>query len=482
MKRIASTAVVAVVLLGAAIYYASLRKPEPDPDPPKPSSTTPAPAPSPSQPKTHQKVPGTLTLEASSSHGYLPKDEDERLYASIDVTAEEFQGAERPPLNVALVIDRSGSMRGKKMRYVKRAANTIIDMLEDGDRLSIVSYQSRARIDLRAEKISVSSKDRMRRAIRQLRAAGGTNIGAAITSARQVLTSAKSDESVNRAILLSDGKPTVGVSASSRLSGMAQNSKKNAVSITTMGVGVDYNEDLMTKMANVGGGNYYFINAPKKVVSMFEEELGGLAQTVAKNASLVIDLGKRVELEEVHGYPSRNSGRRIYVSLSEFFAEQNKSVLLELHGKLNKSEPEPVVEVELSYEDLVEDKPRHQEARLTSAATDDSSKIEAELNRDVISRVQQVEVASSIDEAMEAFEDGDKDRAQKLLDERKRRVRQAQKKFALPQKSIDGVEQELAGTKKDVREHSSSSGAGKAVIKRSKAKSNIMMLDSKSMD
>ena len=482
MKRIASTAVVATILFGTAVYYAVQARPAPEPTPPE-TETEPEPEPDPTpSPTTRQTIQGALTLEAATSQGYLPTGERETFYAAIDVTADDPDAAApRPPLNVALVIDRSGSMRGDKIEHVRRAAHTIVDMLDRDDRLSIVSYQSNASVDLHPQPVDGSSIDRMHRTIDGIRAGGGTNIEAGMRRAKQALVGTKTRESVNRIVLLSDGKPTVGRTGTGALSRLAEGASDTGVSVTTMGVGVDYNEQLLTRMANVGGGNYYFIDAPDKVVSIFQKELGGLAETVAKSASLVIDLGDRVELEDVYGYPSDTSGGRVRVALSEFFAEQNKSVLLELRGRIDAPRPQSVLDIELSYQDLIADRPAHHSASLTAAASDDPAQIDGSIDRSVVSRVQQVEVATRIDDAMEAFKRGDKQEATEVLERSRKQVRQAKDEYDLPAKKMRAVDSKLQNVQREVSTHSASSGAGKTVIKRQRAESNKMMLDSKSL-
>jgi len=477
MKRIASTLVVAGILLGTAIYYGVRADTSPDPPPPSTDQAETHP-----QPTTRRHVDGTLNLEAATSRGYLSSGREETFYASIDVTADDSEGdATRAPLNLALVIDRSGSMRGKKISKVREAAHTFVEMLEPDDRLSIVTYQSQASVDLRPRRVIEAQTEQMHATIDGIRAGGGTNIEAGVRQARRLLTANQTDASVNRILLLSDGKPTVGASSIGQLSRLAKSAAGQDVSVTTMGVGLDYNEQLLTRMANVGGGNYYFIDAPDKVVSKFQKELGGLAETVAKSTSLVIDLGDDIELGEVHGYPSDTSDGRVRLSLSEFFAGQTKSVLLELRGRLTDREPQSVLDVDLSYRDLREDHPAHQRASLTAAASEDPDQIDDSIDRSVVARVQQVEVASRIDQAMEAFENGEEQRAESVLEESRRQVRRAKDNYDLSEDEVEPVDTKLQNVQKQVDSHSASSGAGQTVIKRQRAESNEMMLDSSSL-
>lgn len=479
VKRIASTVIVAVALFGAAIYYASVGQgaesapAEPEPTTVSPDRSTPDP------PKTEVHRTGTLELEAKTSRGYMPEGESESIYTSIDVTAGDFESGERPPLNLAVVLDRSGSMGGQKLRHAKQAAEAIVDGLGGRDRLSLITYNAGASVAYPATAMENGSKRRVKRRIRHIRDSGGTNIGAALDKAFRQLRSSQDEESVNRMILLSDGKPTVGQSDTDRLAERAETILKQGVSVTSMGVGLDYNEDLMTAMANVGGGNYYFIDSPEKVVSMFEKELAGLAETVAKTASLIVEFGEEVELESVRGYPGDESDGRLRVSLSEFAAKQNKSVLLEMEGTFRSEEPQPVVDVELSYEDLHRDEEAHESATLTAAATTEDAKIEDSFDRSVVSRVQQVEVAETLEEAMEAYKRGETERAQQMVQKRKERLRQAKRDYDLSDEEVDTVEADLDDASGSMRQAKPSSPKGRKIIKGTKEESNVMMLNSK---
>lgn len=476
MRRIAAAVVVAGVLFSAAVFYAT--QTPTDETPPEPTTDEQETEDTPPSPTTEATVPGTLELEAKSSHGYVDAEDEDRIYAALDVRAGEFDDLERPSLNVALVVDRSGSMRGEKLQHAREAAHTIVDELKDRDRLSLVSYESGVEVDVAGEEIDDGARDRFHRAIRELEAGGGTNIERAVRTGLRQVQRSDTEETVDRVLLLSDGKPTVGASSTPKLAGMAKRALEEGRSVTTMGVGLDYNEDLMTRMANVGGGNYYFIDAPKEVVSMFEKELSSLAETVAEKVSLVVEIGEGVELEAARGYPHERSGDEVMVSLSEFSAGQNKSLLLEFTETLESEAPEQFLDVELSYEDLRNDGPAHQTATLTAAATDESEKIQASIDESVISRVQQVKVAKTIDEAMEEFEQGDKKEAEAKLDRSLKRVESAQKKYDVSADKLAPEKKKIDEVKGSVKSAEPSTGRGKKVIKKNKEKSNMWMLDS----
>ncbi len=488
MQRIVLSAIVAAVLFGSALYFAAEADQAPTPPNPPPSAQTSSPddpgpdeptadsEPSP-DPTTSATDPGVLSLEAATSHGRLPIGEEKRLYASIDITAGEGDTGARPPLNVALVVDRSGSMRGRKLRQARKAAHTIVDMLQPRDKLTLVSYGSEAKLVSRPAPAKGAAIERMHEAIRTIHAGGGTHIEGGVRRARRALASAKTERSINRVVMLSDGKPTVGRTSVGGLGHLAERINGQGVSLTAMGVGVDYNEEVLMQMANAGGGNYYFIDAPAKVVSMFEKELGTLAETVARNVSLVVDFGDNIELVDSHGPGGEYGEGRARIGLSEFSAGQTKSVLLELTGRLAGTELERVLEVDLSYRDVGGEVPAHQGLALTAAGSSTSAAIEASVDEGVISRVQQLEVASTLDQAIEAFEQGDKGRARQVLDRRRDQLEQRHAEYELPEETMQKADRKLKDTRAKIQKRAVGSTAGREAVKEEKAESNMIKMD-----
>lgn len=481
MKRLGTIAVIAGLLLATALFYKLRPDEKQTEEQPDTTVTKPTPKPEPVktglEPTTHAAADGTLTLEAGISHGYIASDNAENIYAAIDISAKEIEGGTRPPLNLAVVIDRSGSMRGSKLQFAKRAAMRLVDELQPRDRLSVISYASGVTVDITSRKASRAAKSSMRAAIQKIYAGGGTNISGGYDRGFQEVQQWKTDESVNRVVLLSDGKATVGMTNPYSLQRMARTNLQQGVSLTTMGVGLDYNEDLMAGMADQGAGNYYFIDQPNTVVSIFASEFDGLAKTVARNTSVVISLADGVELDNLYGFSFERSDDQVMVSLAEFQSAEKKNILLKLETSAKSAGEQPIMGVDLSYEDVTDDGAKNQNVALSSVITDDIAKTKTEVNVDVISRVQQVEVAESLKEAMAAYDRGDREQAQQVLRRRRSSLKEARKKYDLNEPSFDKAEDELADTASDMDKYDASSNSGKRMIKSKKARGRMILLD-----
>jgi DNA-binding protein Fis len=165
------------------------------------------------------------------------------------------------------------------------------------------------------------------------------------------------------------------------------------------------------------------------------------------------------------------------VALAEFQSGEKKNILLKLNTSARSAGELSVMDIDLSYEDVTDDGAKNQNVALSSVVTDDIAKTTTEINVDVISRVQQVEVAESLKEAMVAYDRGDKAQAQQVLEKRRSSLRRARKKYDLQEPAFAEAESELTETANDMDRYDSSSNSGKRMIKKKKARGRMILLD-----
>lgn len=487
MKKFASIAAVVGLLLAAAVYYGNLNKqpgekpsePTPVPDV-KPVVTLPDVKPAGEQPKSADVVDGTLKLTSALSHGYVAKGPSNDVYATVDVEAIKFQGDARPPLNIALVIDRSGSMSGEKLEHAKEAARKLVNGLSEQDRLAIISYGTDVTVDFGSRPVSAENRPHMLSAIDGIAVNGGTNLSGGYERGLEEVKRWKSDKSINRVLLMSDGNANIGVTYLPELERMARQGLSDGASLTSVGVGLDYNEDLMTRMANEGAGNYYFVDNFSKTATVLEQEMKGLSKTVARNASVMLTLAPGVKLQNLYGYPFRQSGQTVMIPLAEFYSEQTKNILLKLSVPGDMDNKRPVMDVQLSYSDVTKDAEAHQRSSLHAVTTSDAAMLSTAVDVKVISRVQQVEVANTFQEAMNKYESGDASAANDLITRTQRQMRERRAKFGSLGKDadFDRVDQEMDKLKGSINAAPAQSDEGRRLRKASKARSNYILIDS----
>ena len=271
---------------------------------------------------------GNLTLSTAFENDYYTNNNREGNFY-VELKANKYNGNHEThtPLNISVVIDRSGSMAGDKMQNAKKAAKYIVDQLSGDDYLSVVIYDGE--ITLLQPTISVTNKQSIKSKIDAITDRGGTNLmGGAMKGYEEVKRFYKSGY-INRVLLLSDGQANEGITDPKQIEKIVRTqNKENGISISTFGLGNDYNEDLMTAMAETGTGNYYFINDAEKIASIFKKELNGLMEVVAQNTTLSITVPDFVNIEKVYGYKYDQVGNQLTIHVHDIFSEETKGVLI----------------------------------------------------------------------------------------------------------------------------------------------------------
>jgi Ca-activated chloride channel family protein len=260
---------------------------------------------------------------------YLTDKEDSKAYLYLEAKAGKYvpEGKKRTPLNISVVIDHSGSMEGDKLLYAKKAAKFVVDKLSSDDYLSIVMYDSK--VDVVVASGSVKDKAAMKSKIDAINDNSGTNLGGGLLEGYKQVKSTFKSGYVNRVLLMSDGLANEGIVSIEALQKIAkENCQEYSTSLSTFGIGLDFNENLMKGIAEFGCGNYYFIDDPEHIPTIFEKELNGLLNLVASDVKLSVRVPKGLQLEKAFGYKYDQVGDVVTVDFRDVFSEEIKAVLL----------------------------------------------------------------------------------------------------------------------------------------------------------
>jgi Ca-activated chloride channel homolog len=289
----------------------------------------------------------TLRLNLVPDRDCLLRNRPQEVVVKIDLNAiADRQKHRRTPLNLAVVLDRSGSMTGAKLEKAKQAALAVVDRLGPKDVFSLVIYSDEARVLVPAQK--VEDKDALRAKIEGIEAGGSTALYAGVKTGARQLQKYFSNKRINRVILLSDGLANVGPSSTRDLRRLGGDLAEKGIAVTTIGVGDDYNEDLMAGLAEASDANYYYVRDTERLPEIFAKELGELLTVAAREVRIEIICPDGVKPLGFIGRTEKFTDQKAVVNLSQFTLGQGRYLFLRC--LVTKPEPE-VARVNVCYTD-----------------------------------------------------------------------------------------------------------------------------------
>ena len=307
----------------------------------------------------------------------------------VELEAQRSERAGRTPLNVSLVLDRSGSMEGAKLLKAKQAACTAVDHLADDDYFSLVVYSDRAEVLLKPQEVgSRAHRERLKETIENIRCHGSTALYAGVTTGAEQVRAKKNLERVNRVLLLSDGLANVGPQRTPQLAELGRELRRDGISVTTIGLGEDFNEDLMTGLAVASQANYYYVQDVEKLPGIFAEELGQACRRVAREVRLHIEVPGGVELKEILGHPEIPCSKGVAeITLPEVFGAERRLFHLRCTADAGTAERQSMAKLALDYADETNQQRQQAVAEVQVAWTDDAQQAVASVDDSTAQRV-----------------------------------------------------------------------------------------------
>ncbi len=325
--------------------------------------------------------------------------------------------AERRPLALSLVIDRSGSMAGRKLEVTKACACFLVDRLAPDDQLSIVTYDSE--VELRSALVPVgANRDLLRHLLTGIWEGGQTNLSGGWFKGVETLSGAP-EGSTRRVILLTDGQANVGVIDPEQLAKMSKTCADDGISTTTIGFGDGFDEDLLAAIADAGSGGAHFAETPDDAPGIFAKEFTDLVSLVAQNVSLEIrPAWQDVKLLQIlNDFPQVVVPGGVQVQLGDAYGDERRRVVFTLHtprlAELGVKKVADVVVRFVSVGDSIEAHTLTVPIAVNLVSADDAARqaVDAEVSEEVVVLLS----ARAQEEAREMADRGDFDGAKTRL-------------------------------------------------------------------
>ncbi|MCP3954823.1 MAG: VWA domain-containing protein [Desulfobacterales bacterium] len=364
---------------------------------------------------TSHAVTGKVKTRVEVDRGTLPADRIQTAVVKVTLDAPApVQRARRPAVNLCIVLDRSGSMGGPKLARAKEAAIEALRRLDPEDIFSVVVYDHNVQTVVPAQK--ARHVERIEALIRSIRSGGNTALfGGVSQGAAQVRRNLGGDY-IHRIILLSDGIANTGPSSPEDLGRLGAALLKERISVTTVGVGMDYNEDLMTRLSERSDGNTYFVESSQDLPRIFAAELGDVLNVVARKVKVTIECPGEVKPLRIIGRDGRIKGQRVELGLNQLYGNQEKYVLLELElPPGQEGRKMEIARVNVTYEDPVTNQFETASARGLAGFSRDKSKVADSANISVQKDVQLNYGAIAQEQAIDFADSGQTEQAYKEL-------------------------------------------------------------------
>lgn len=366
-----------------------------------------------------REMKSVVGVEVVLSHGMLMPGRPGSIWALVRLVAGKAETPgkdQRLPMNLALVLDRSGSMHGEPLEHVKNSVSFVVDQVASCDFLSIVTFDHN--VDVLCPSQTVTNKDGLKQVIKSVSSGGSTNLsGGFLRGYKEVLKESKPGQ-VNRILLLTDGQANVGIIDPPLLAAKAKSMAEKGVSVSTIGVGASFNEDLLMILAEAGQGHYYYVSNPDEIPKVFAEELEGLLSVVAQAISISMEGLSGCRVAGVLGYEPVFTTTGASIDLPDMYENEVKALVLQIDHPPFAPGEHDVFKLTLDYTGTCGDLDTAMlqvTAKLTASDGPDRA---FKPNFEVIKAVELVRTALAKNESAEAVDRGDLETGRRVLEER----------------------------------------------------------------
>ena len=356
-----------------------------------------------------------ITCTVLPDRDVLPADASVQTVIKVLLDAPDTpRESERPPVNLALVLDRSGSMSGTKIQQAREALAQALRRLSPRDIVSVVIFDHEVETLLPSQPAVYT--EAMEARIHGIQPRGSTAIFGAVSQGAAEIRKHMEGAYVHRIILLSDGIANVGPSSPGDLGRLGAALMKEGISVTTVGMGLGYNEELMAQLARQSDGNHYFVESDVDLPRILAAELGDLMSVVARRVVIEIECPPGVRPLRIIGRDGEIRGQRVEIQMNQLYGGQAKYALLEV--SVPPTQADRTLELAVArarYENAMTSRAEESEARAEARFSADQDAVLQSVNVEVQKEVTFNVMAEAREEALDLHKAGRKDEAVRRL-------------------------------------------------------------------
>lgn len=370
-----------------------------------------------------------IEVKAETDRSVFPTRAGSKAYLRITIETSRQASEKRAPMNLALVVDRSGSMSSdRKMANARRAAEMAVDKLGPDDILSVISYDDKVDVDVPTTK--VSDPQQVKNRIAELEPRGSTAIHAALLAAANEVRKFKSRERVNRIILLSDGLANVGPSEPEHFVSLGRELASEGITVSTIGLGNGYNEDLMAGLARSADGGHVYAQESEDLANFLSREFDDSLNVVGQDVEIIIKIKDGVRPLRTLGRDAEIHDDRIVYRLGSIGSGKSHVLLAELDVGAGRAEgAADLASVEVNYKAAGTGETRSAAATATARFAADADLSEKSLNASVMKDVATMNSRAQRQEAVKLRDAGRTAEAKRKFEQAADYVRTQQSKL-----------------------------------------------------
>lgn len=366
------------------------------------------------------------TLQAQLDRPVLDSRGDRNVILRINLEGLRERLSTRPPLNLTLVVDRSGSMAGDKIEKAREAARQVVQRLGRDDVFSLVSFDDQVKVHLPARKLT--NPGAAYEAINALQPGGSTALYAGMKSGIAQAREFAKRGRTSRIILISDGLANVGPDKPSDARNLGRSAAKHGITVSTLGLGMGYDEDLLTALSQASDGNHAFVAESHDLARILDRELGDALAVAARDIIIEIRLADGVRYRRSLDREVEVHGNTVRLRLNQLASGQNKQLLLELEAPEGRAgRAEDLASVTVQGADAQGKAADTQAQALRVSYTDSPQEADRARNADVVAETIKVKANEAREQAVQLRDAGKKAEAAALLNSNAQELRAATK-------------------------------------------------------